>query len=678
MPLGGRVRLVLGVDQASVLPCGFRRIPDRDERRWPTAAHLPTIAGPDAAEGDMTGSKSVTPTTQVALRQRWSAWRRATVRPSRGARTGRGEASLVAGVLLVAGTAYAWDLDRQGWANAYYAAAAQAGASSWSSFFFGSLETGNAVSTDKPPTALWLMSLSLHLFGRSSWALMLPQVVEALAAVFVLYRTVRLLAGRGAALVSGLVLATTPVFLVLARFNDPDMLLTALTVSAAYCTVRAARSPSRGWLVCLGGLLGLAFMTKWVAGLLPAPAMAAALVRSLPRRRVEHARRLAVVALTAAVSGSWWVVAVLSTPSRSRPYADGSRGGLLNLIVGQDGLSRLGSGRMNGPNPVGGAPGLLRLLVQPFSGQIGWLLPAAVAALALPVVLRRCPSLGYVLFGGWFAATALVFSLMAGSLHPYYAVLLAPAVAALVGMGAADLWHHRRHGSIAAVVVLTAGYGAHLAAGYPFAPRWLPATVLGCAAAVGCAYAADLAGRRRLPLDRVHPALSAVAAVATAGSLLLGPATFALTTLTQPITGADPLAGPAPRRAPASYPAALVAFLQTHRHGATWVAAVPTATPASRLQLQSSEPVLPLGGFTGHTQSPTLSQVQQWVQHDMLRYLVLAGPYTADPVSTPVGLRGSTTENVVSWARSHGCVVLIPGVHLALINLRGPCHPSRH
>ena len=40
--------------------------------------------------------------------------------------------------------------------------------------------------------------------------------------------------------------------------------------------------------------------------------------------------------------------------------------------------------------------------------------------------------------------TGAVFSFMAGTMHPYYNVALAPAVAALVGISVAELWREKR------------------------------------------------------------------------------------------------------------------------------------------------------------------------------------------------------------------------------------------
>src|ERR1700691_5032054 len=46
-------------------------------------------------------------------------------------------------LLLLAVTAglYLWDLGAQGWANAFYSAAVQAGTKSWKAFFFGSFDS---------------------------------------------------------------------------------------------------------------------------------------------------------------------------------------------------------------------------------------------------------------------------------------------------------------------------------------------------------------------------------------------------------------------------------------------------------------------------------------------------------------------------------------------------------
>src|SRR5436190_12556422 len=96
-------------------------------------------------------------------------------------------------IALLGATAliYCWQLDVSGYANAYYSAAAQAGAANWEAFFFGSLDAGNAITIDKPPLALWPIDLSVRAFGLSPWSLLLPQALEGVCSVGLLYACVR-------------------------------------------------------------------------------------------------------------------------------------------------------------------------------------------------------------------------------------------------------------------------------------------------------------------------------------------------------------------------------------------------------------------------------------------------------------------------------------------------------
>ena len=70
---------------------------------------------------------------------------------------------------LLAATAvlYIWGLGASGWANSFYSAAAQAGSQSWKALFFGSSDASNFITVDKPPASLWIMGLSIRVFGLS-------------------------------------------------------------------------------------------------------------------------------------------------------------------------------------------------------------------------------------------------------------------------------------------------------------------------------------------------------------------------------------------------------------------------------------------------------------------------------------------------------------------------------
>ena len=139
-------------------------------------------------------------------------------------------------VALLAGTAllYLWDLGASGWANSYYAAAAQAGSESWSAFFFGALDSAGSITVDKTPLAIWPMALSVRIFGLSSWSILVPQALLGVATVAILYRMVRQATGSaGAGLLAGAALALTPVAVLMFRYDNPDAMLVFLLVAAA-------------------------------------------------------------------------------------------------------------------------------------------------------------------------------------------------------------------------------------------------------------------------------------------------------------------------------------------------------------------------------------------------------------------------------------------------------------
>ena len=172
-------------------------------------------------------------------------------------------ASLSAFLALVA-TLYIWGLNKSGWANSFYSAAAQAGGESWKALFFGSLDAGNSITVDKPPAALWLMGLSVRLFGLSSWSILIPQALLGVASVLLVYASVRRSLTWAApalgwanpqrrphwvALFGAAVFALTPVATLMFRFNNPDALLVFYLVAASYATLVGAQSSKRGWLV---------------------------------------------------------------------------------------------------------------------------------------------------------------------------------------------------------------------------------------------------------------------------------------------------------------------------------------------------------------------------------------------------------------------------------------------
>lgn len=146
-------------------------------------------------------------------------------------------------LLLGTGVLYTWNLAASGNANDFYAAAVQAGSQSWKAWFFGSLDSANSITVDKPPASLWVMGLSARLFGFNSWSLLVPQALEGVAAVGLLYATVRRWSDPGAGLIAGGVLAATPAAVLMFRYDHPDALLVLRCTWSPPLRRRCAASP---------------------------------------------------------------------------------------------------------------------------------------------------------------------------------------------------------------------------------------------------------------------------------------------------------------------------------------------------------------------------------------------------------------------------------------------------
>ena len=450
---------------------------------------------------------------------------------------------------------YLWGLGASGWANTYYSAAVQAGSKSWKAFFFGSLDTGNSITVDKSPGFLWVMDLSARVFGVNSWSILVPQALEGVAAVGVLYATVRRWFTPAAALLAGAVLALTPVAALMFRYNNPDALLVLLLVAGAYALTRALEHGSTRWLVLAFSLVGFGFLAKMLQALIVLPVFALVYLVAGPPQLGRRIWQLWLGGVAMLVAAGWWIAIVQLTPKSSRPYIGGSQNNSLwNLIFGYNGFGRL-TGNENGSVGGGaqagsrwGPTGLTRMFNSDFGGQISWLLPAALLLLiaGLVITVRRPRTdrtrTALLLWGGWLVATGGAFSLGQGIIHPYYTIALGPAVGALVGIGAVTLWSHK---SLLARYTLTAVFAATIAWSYVLldrSPTWYPwlRTVLlvGGFGVGGAMLAWPLLSRG---WARVVVGLAVVAA-------LIGPGAYTLATAATRHTGAIPSAGPAVTR----------------------------------------------------------------------------------------------------------------------------------
>src|SRR6185503_4614198 len=227
------------------------------------------------------------------------------------------------------------------------------------------------------------------------------------------------------------------------------------------------------WYALTGIAIGVGFLAKQLQVLLVVPGFAVVGLAGGCGDWWRRVRGLLLAGASTAFAAGWWIALVELFPKSERPYMSGSAtNSFLELTFGYNGLGRITGAEMPGmpaggggfggappgpfggsgaPGGFGGATGIHRLFDGVLGGQIAWLIPAALLALVAGVWWRgRAPRTdrrraSLLIWGSWLVVTGVVFSLMRGIFHEYYAVALAPPIGALVGIGASMLWQRREH-----------------------------------------------------------------------------------------------------------------------------------------------------------------------------------------------------------------------------------------
>lgn len=492
----------------------------------------------------------------------------------------RARVASLSALLALTALLYLVGLSASGYANEFYAAAAQAGSTDWWSFLWGSSDAGNSITVDKPPASLWVMALSIRVFGLSSWSLLVPQAIMGVLSVLVLYRAVSRDFGHWCGMLAGLFLATTPIACLMFRFDNPDALLVLLMVASADCVLKAAglgrdgllddrgwcadRAANRArtrWMAVAGVLMGLAFLTKQLQAFLVLPGFALAFLVASPTRLRRRILDSAVALGAMTLAAGWWVLLTVVVPADARPYIGGSEtNSFVELTFWYNGLGRIfgntvGNGSMAAQGILmgtGGEAGLARLLSGEWGTQWSWLFPAALAGSAATIVAsgkrgrldaRRAQAL---LWSAWLVVTFLVFSYMEGTIHQYYTVALAPAVAALAAMGVRVVWERRdkvwARAAGAAALVCTAAWACILVSRTSWHTSLLSTLAAAVAAGSLVALAVCEVARRRGAAAPCQARLACV--VLAVSSMLVVPVAHSVYTASQGHHGSIVTAGP--------------------------------------------------------------------------------------------------------------------------------------
>ena len=509
--------------------------------------------------------------------------------------------------------------------------------------------------------------------------------------------------GFASAMISAVTLMLTPVAALMFGFNNPDAILTFMLTASGYAFLRSleGRRPLL-WLGLAGLFTGLAFNTKMLQGLMVLPAMVIVYLAFAKPPIVTRFLHLMFAGVITTVSTLWWSVLVWLTPSGNRPWVGSTNdNSIWSLIFGYNGFGRLlgshgGGGGGTPPNSTGmamaspggmggGAPsgghgpggtgfggqtGVFRIFNNDFGPNIAWLLILALASGGLLLwILRKTPRTNrgraaVIFWILWLIIHIVIFSMTSGVIHPYYVVVMAPAVAALVGIGVPFLWGaYIRRKSYAWILPMLVGVTAAIAIiilSYASTMTWLMWTVdiLGAIGMIG------------LLVNLYTPKrwLQNLAIITSVAACMTAPVVYTLSTVNVTHTGSIPTAGPSSTAMQGSNneksqaDSALVQYLLRNQNGATWLVAVDSANESAAIQLTSGQPVMAIGGFNGSDTPLTLEQFKQLVADGKLKY------YAASSHGHGGGPNGGNSE-ITNWIKKNGKVVNYGGSDVTLYEL---------
>ncbi len=312
------------------------------------------------------------------------------------------------------------------------------------------------------------------------------------------------------------------------------------------------------------------------------------------------------------------------------------------------------TGRNAGRQPAGGfggffgtgTPGPLRLFNEPLAGQIAWLLPLALCGM-LALAWQRRPRFqsdpqqqSLVFWGMWLLTMGIFFS-VAGFFHQYYMTEMAPAIAALFGIGLVTMWHdYRRAGwrgwLLPLALIATIAEQVHILTSYPAWGQWLiPLLTVLCVFAVGWLLIGRLTPHLRIQVPSARSLVSALGIGILA--MLLAPTVWAAIPVIQPTPAQAnlPLAGPSQRDGfsgtfgggrdeSSSVDPALIRYLEANQGKATFLVATPSSMTADRIILATNRPVMAMGGFSGGDPILTTDQLASLVAKGTVRFFLLS------------------------------------------------------
>lgn len=308
-----------------------------------------------------------------------------------------------------------------------------------------------------------------------------------------------------------------------------------------------------------------------------------------------------------------------------------------------------------------GTAGPLRIFQSDLGPQIAWLLPFALFGLFGGMIYYRDKKKKWyqltqqqkqtLLWVGWLVPVYGFFSI-ASFFHPYYMIMLAPAIAGLFGIGGKVLIEMNRslprtnwkfYLLPLALLATTALQAWYVYSYYP----WLTYFLL----ALGIALASALV----LVHDHLTKKMAVIGGITT---ILLSPGWWSLTPTLAAESSAIPSASPdllsgnggaGGGMGDSNVNKKFLSYLQKHQGKAKYLMGTNDSNSAAPYIIKSGKAVMALGGYNGTDEALTLKQFKHLVKTGQIKYFYISGK-TASASSGQIG-------KILQWIKKNGTKV---------------------
>ncbi|MFC6323047.1 glycosyltransferase family 39 protein [Companilactobacillus baiquanensis] len=623
-------------------------------------------------------------------------------------------------ILILAAFLYAWNIWEAGEANNFYTAAIVSMTKSFKNFWYASFDPAGFITVDKPPVALWFMTISAKIFGVHGWSVVLPSILFGIGSVYLIYNLVHKRFGKIPARLAALFMTLTPIVVADSRTNNMDATLVFFLLLSVYFVQKAVLKGQQRYLWIGFALMGVSFNVKMLQAFMILPALYLYYWIATNINWKKKLIHLSIATVFLAIFTLIWPLSVDMTNSANRPYEGGSEtNSALELAFGYNGTQRLlgqttgtggafpGMGNSskkssksntppggtkaksseNAPTPPSGskktgAPavpggnskkgnpgtggagggafnigtaGPLRLFQKELGPQISWLLIISLLGLISSYFyyrgskMKRWYSLTpqrkeLWLWTGWLVPVFGFFS-VASFFHPYYTIMLAPAISVLAGIGIFTMikqWKDKTGLSMLLPISILATTA--LQSWYIYDDYKVLAWVL---LALGIIISIPL-----FILPWISSKLKIGKPLTTASVILvmLAPTWWSLTPTIAGSSDGIPSAGPSLLSSggmgsggvgSGSVDNTLLSYLEKHQGSAEYLFATDDSSTAAPYIIKTGKAVMAMGGFNGTDKAITLKQFKKLVKEGKIKYYYAAGK------------TGSSNSEIVNWIKKN-------------------------